>query len=177
MPSIDLTMRQKALLRALVDLHDESEDTIRSEEIAEQIDRNPGTIRNQMQSLRDLQLVEGIPGPKGGYKPTATAYETLEIQQIDDPKSVPLQREGEDIEGVIVEGVDLSSIHHPDLCRAEVRIQGAIDGFHEDDAVAVGPTPLSKLKIEGSVDGKDDTNNILIIQVDGMVAPAEEPTH
>ena len=28
--------------------------------------RNPGTIRNQMQSLRSLGLVKGVPGPRGG---------------------------------------------------------------------------------------------------------------
>ncbi len=78
---------------------------------------------------------------------------------------------------VIVEGIDLASIHHPDLCRAEVRIQGAIDGFHKGDVVAVGPTPLSKLKIEGHVDGKDDTDNILILRIDDMIVPAEEPAH
>ncbi len=41
----------------------------------------------------------------------------------------------------------------------------------------MGPTPLSKLLIEGTVDGKDDTNNILILRIDDMVAPAEEPAH
>ncbi|WP_114578682.1 Rrf2 family transcriptional regulator [Saliphagus sp. LR7] len=177
MSSIDLTSSQKNILRTLTNLHKDSEDTIKGEEIAEQVDRNPGTIRNQMQSLKALQLVEGVPGPKGGYKPTATAYEALEIQQMDDPASVPLTHEGEDVEGVIIEEIDFSSVHHPVLCRAEVHIQGSIDEFHEDDAVTVGPTPLSKLRIEGRVDGKDDTDNILILQIDDMVAPAGEPTH
>ncbi|MFC4990573.1 Rrf2 family transcriptional regulator [Saliphagus infecundisoli] len=177
MSSIELTPSQKNILRTLTTLHKDSEDTIKGEDIAEQVDRNPGTIRNQMQSLKALQLVEGVPGPKGGYKPTATAYEALEIQQMDDPASVPLTHEGEDAEDVIVEEIDLSSVHHPELCRAEVHIQGAIDAFHEDDSVTVGPTPLSKLKIEGSVDGKDDTDNILILRIDDMVAPAEEPDH
>lgn len=177
MSSIELTPSQKKILRALTNLHKESESAIKGEDIAEQVDRNPGTIRNQMQSLKALQLVEGVPGPKGGYKPTAAAYEALEIQQMDDPASVPLEHEGQPVDDVIVEEIDLSSVHHPELCRAEIHIQGAMGEIHEDDSVIVGPTPLSKLVIEGRVDGKDDTNNILILRIEDMVAPAEEPAH
>ena len=177
MSSIELTPSQKKILRALTNLHNESESAIKGEDIAEQVDRNPGTIRNQMQSLKALQLVEGVPGPKGGYKPTATAYEALEIQQMDEPASVPIEHEGEDLEDVIVEEIDLSSVHHPELCRAEIHVQGAVGGITEGDSVVVGPTPLSKLLIEGTLDGKDDTNNILILRIDEMVAPAEEPEH
>ncbi|WP_306058895.1 Rrf2 family transcriptional regulator [Natronococcus wangiae] len=176
MSSIELTPSQKKILRALTNLHKESEDAIKGEDIAEQVDRNPGTIRNQMQSLKALQLVEGVPGPKGGYKPTAAAFEALEIQQMDDPASVPLEHEGEPVEGIIVEEIDLSSVHHPELCRAEIHMQGTAD-IQEGDSVTVGPTPLSKLVIEGTLDGRDDTNNILILRIDDMTAPAEEPNH
>ncbi|AFZ71445.1 Rrf2 family transcriptional regulator [Natronobacterium gregoryi] len=177
MSSIELTPSQKKILRALTNLHKDSEDAIKGEDIADQVDRNPGTIRNQMQSLKALQLVEGVPGPKGGYKPTAAAYEALEIQQMDDPATIPLEHEGDLIDGVIVEEIDLSSVHHPELCRAEVHMQGTIDDVSEDDAVTVGPTPLSKLVIDGRVDGTDDTNNILILRIESMTAPAEEPEH
>lgn len=177
MSSIELTPSQKKILRALTNLHNESDDAIKGEDIAEQVDRNPGTIRNQMQSLKALQLVEGVPGPKGGYKPTAAAYEALGVQQMDDPASVPLEYEGEPFEDVIIEEIDLSSVHHPELCRAEIHIQGRIDVISEGESVVVGPTPLSKLRITGTVDGKDDTNNILILRIDEMVAPAEEPEH
>ncbi len=177
MSSIELTSSQKKILRALTNLHKKSESAVKGEDIAKQVDRNPGTIRNQMQSLKALQLVEGVPGPKGGYKPTAMAYEALEIQEMDDPASVPIEHEGEPVEDVIVEGIDLSSVHHPELCRAEVHLQGTLGGVAEDDSVVVGPTPLSKLLIEGRVDGKDDTNNILILRIEDMRAPAEEPAH
>ncbi len=95
MSSIELTASQKNTLRALTTLYDESENAVKGKDIAEQVDRNPGTIRNKMQSLKALQLVEGLSGPKGGYKPTAAAYDTLEIQQIDEPASVPLEYEGD----------------------------------------------------------------------------------
>jgi predicted transcriptional regulator len=175
MSSIELTTSQKKILRALVDLYREHEDAVKGEAIADEVGRNPGTIRNQMQSLKALQLVEGVPGPKGGYQPTANAYEALDIQEMDEPAAVPLTHEGEPVENANVEEIDLSSVHHPEKCRAEIHIQGSLRDFSEGDSVVVGPTPLSKLVIEGTVDGKDETSNILILTIDSMRAPAEPP--
>jgi predicted transcriptional regulator len=177
MSSIELTASQKKILRALTDLYRETEQAVKGEDIAEEVDRNPGTIRNQMQSLKALQLVEGVPGPKGGYKPTANAYEALDIHEMDEPATVPLFHDGKPVEGANVEEVDLSSVHHPEKCRAEIHVQGSVRDFHEGDSVTVGPTPLSKLVIEGTLDGKDDTSNILILRIDSMEAPAEPPEH
>ncbi len=177
MSSIELTPSQKTILTALINLHGETEDAVKGEDIADEVDRNPGTIRNQMQSLKALQLVEGVPGPKGGYKPTATAYEALDIQRMDEPASVPLAHEGETVEDANISEINLSSVHHPELCRAEIHLQGSSRDIHEGDDITVGPTPLSKLLIKGTVDGKDDTNNILILQLNEMIAPAEEPEH
>jgi predicted transcriptional regulator len=41
----------------------------------------------------------------------------------------------------------------------------------------VGPTPLSKLRIDGIVDGTDDTNDIIVLRIEEMRAPADEPAH
>jgi len=177
MSSIELTSSQKTILTALINLHRETEDAVKGEDIAEEVDRNPGTIRNQMQSLKALQLVEGVPGPKGGYKPTANAYEALDVDQMDEPAAVPLLHNGEPVDTANVGEIDLSSVHHPDLCRAEIHVQGSVREFHEGDEVRVGPTPLSKLVVDGTVDGKDDTDNILILRIDDMRAPAEQPEH
>ena len=179
MSSIELTSSQKTILQELINLFRESESAVKGEDIAEKVDRNPGTIRNQMQSLKALQLVEGVPGPKGGYKPTATAYDALKIQEMDQAADVPFRHDGDLIEGANVQEIDLTSVHHPELCRAEIKLQGSIADFSEGDAISVGPTPLSKLLIEGSLEGKDDTTNSLILTIDEMVAPAgdEEPEH
>jgi hypothetical protein len=175
MSSIELTPSQRTILSALVNLHGEAESAVKGEAIAEEVDRNPGTIRNQMQSLKALQLVEGVPGPKGGYKPTARAYEALELQRMDEPAAVPLSRDGQRIEGVNVESIDLTSVHHPEKCRAEVSVQGSISDIHEGDVLRVGPTPLSKLVVDGTVEGKDAAENVVILTITEMVAPAEEP--
>ena len=71
----------------------------------------------------------------------------------------------------------LSSVHHPNLCRAEIRIRGSVRDFHEGDSIKVGPTPLSKLVVEGTVEGKDETSNILILEIDDMRAPVGSPSH
>ncbi|MFD1515320.1 HTH domain-containing protein [Halomarina rubra] len=177
MSSIELTSSQKEILQELINLYSISERAVKGEDIADQTDRNPGTIRNQMQSLKALQLVEGVPGPKGGYKPTATAYEALEIQNLDEPAEVPLFHNGERVPDANVQEIDLTSVHHPDLCRAEIRLHGSINEFHKGDTVTVGPTPRSKLLIEGEVDGKDETSNVLVVSTTSMEAPAGEPEH
>lgn len=177
MSSIELTASQKTILTALLNLYRDREQAVKGEDIAEEVDRNPGTIRNQMQSLKALQLVEGVPGPKGGYKPTASAYEALDVEQLEQPAEVPLFLNDERLENANVEQIDLTSVHHPDHCRAEVSIRGSVRDFHEGDEVRVGPTPLSKLVIHGVVDGKDETNGVVILQIVGMEAPVEEPEH
>lgn len=177
MSSIELTPSQKNILQELVNLYKGSESAVKGEDIADKVDRNPGTIRNQMQSLKALQLVEGVPGPKGGYKPTANAYDALQIQDMEDAARVPLRHNGDLLEDANVEEIDLTSVHHPEKCRAELQLQGSIADFHEDDSVTVGPTPLSKLQIIGTLAGKDDTSNKLILTIDDMRAPAGEPEH
>ena len=177
MSSIELTSSQKTILTALINLYREQDGAVKGETIAAEVDRNPGTIRNQMQSLKALQLVEGVPGPKGGYKPTATAYDALQIQEIDHAADVPLFHGGELVEEANVEEIDLTSVHHPEKCRAEIQLRGSVASFHEGDSVTVGPTPLSKLRIDGTMEGKDDTNNTLILTIDDMAAPTEEASH
>ncbi|PSQ14674.1 TrmB family transcriptional regulator [Halobacteriales archaeon QS_7_68_65] len=173
MSSIELTDSQRKILQELVDLYRESESAVKGESIAEMVDRNPGTIRNQMQSLKALQLVEGVPGPKGGYKPTANAYSALDIQEMDEPETVPLTHNGEPVENANVQEIDLISVHHPEKCRAEIHLQGSVREFHDGDSVTVGPTPKSHLVIEGDIDGTVDTDNVLVLNTTGMQAPAE----
>ena len=171
MSSIELTESQKTILQELVDLHRDSESAVKGEAIAEQIDRNAGTIRNQMQSLKALQLVEGVPGPKGGYKPTSEAYNALDIEDMDKPATIPLSHNGEPIDEQVVQEIHLMSVHHPEKCRAEVRVQGSVRDFHEGDSITIGPTPKSSLAITGTIDGVVDSDNKLIIRTETMEAP------
>jgi predicted transcriptional regulator len=175
MSAIQLTSSQRRVLRSLVNLADNTDRPVCGREIAEAIDRNPGTVRNQMQSLRNLQLVEGIPGPKGGYVPTEEAYETLGVERMEDAASTPVEREGNPIDGVTVEEIDLSSVANPELCRAELVVRGPLGTFDAGDHVTVGPTPATGLQITGTVDAANVDGNTLLVRVDEMEAPNGEP--
>ena len=80
-----LTSVQKETLQTLINLYENSDgNSVKGEDIAKVMNRNPGTIRNLMISLRSLSLVKGVPGPRGGYKPTIEAYHSLNIS-VSDP--------------------------------------------------------------------------------------------
>lgn len=154
MSSIELTASQKTILRALVDLYTQEESAVKGEKVAEEVDRNPGTIRNQMQSLKALQLVEGVPGPKGGYRPTTNAFEALEIEQIDSPAVVPVTLNGDPVENVNVQNIDLTTVFNPDLCRAEIQVRGSVKDFHEGIRFPSAPHPSrSYASMAGSTPG------------------------
>ena len=98
MVMVELTVIQREILSALINLFREKGRAVKGEEISERIDRNPGTVRNQMQSLKALGLVEGVPGPKGGYKATSTAYQALNMTHMDSEADVAFYRNGERIQ-------------------------------------------------------------------------------
>lgn len=181
MSVLELTTRQRKLLEVVIHLHRRTGDTVKSDEIAEMIDRDPGTVRNQMPGLTALGLVESDPGPSGGYAPTAAAYGALGFEPVEsieaaqETESVPLVHDGTRVDGVTVLEIDLVSVHHPAACRAEIHLQGSIIPYHTGDRVVVGPTAGTDLVVEGTVIGKDEVNNCIILAVEGMRAPADRP--
>jgi predicted transcriptional regulator len=94
---------------------------------------------------------------------------------MDETASIPLVLDGDALEDVNVDGIDLTTVHHPDLCRAEIHVLGSLSDFKEGDDVGVGPTPLSSLVIDGTVEAKDETNNVVILRIDDMRAPDPDP--
>ena len=169
--ALELTQIQKDILYALITLYKKrAGSSVKGEEIAELINRNPGTVRNQMQALRALGLVEGVPGPKGGYRPTAKAYEMLAITKPEESVRVPITVNDEVFDDLSVEEIDLTSISHPDVCQARVRIIGDIKKISPGDRVVIGPTPVNELMVYGKVTGRDDTENTIVIDIDKIVA-------
>ncbi len=159
-----LTSVQKEILQSLINLYQASEgDSIKGEDIAEVMNRNPGTIRNQMQSLRSLGLVKGVPGPHGGYKPTVEAYHSLNISVSDKDSEVPLYKDGKQLEGVSVARIEFTSVPKPTGCEAVVKVLGNIKDIRLGDIVRVGPTPVNNLGVIGRIVGRDDMENILLI--------------
>ncbi len=158
-----LTSVQKEILQSLINLYRNADASIKGEEIAEIMHRNPGTIRNQMQSLRSLGLVKGVPGPRGGYKPTIKAYHTLNVQPSDNQSLVPIFRDGKKVRDITVSQIEFTSITHPGECEAAIKAVGNIKYLNLGDEIRIGPTPVNKLIVDGIVVGRDDMDNILLL--------------
>lgn len=159
-----LTSVQKEILQTLTNLYQTSNGkSIKGEDIADVMSRNPGTIRNQMQSLRSLSLVKGVPGPRGGYKPTIEAYHTLNISVTDDESKVPMFKDGKKIEDVSVARIEFTSIPNPGECEAAIKVLGNIKSLDLGDTVRIGPTPVNNLGVIGEIVGRDDMDNILLL--------------
>lgn len=160
-----LTSVQKEILQTLINLYQSSDGkSIKGEDIAEVMNRNPGTIRNQMQSLRSLSLVKGVPGPRGGYKPTIEAYHSLNISISDKEKKVPIYRNDERLKDISVAKIEFTSVPQPDECEAAIKVLGSIKDLNLGDTIRIGPTPVNNLGIMGEIVGRDDMDNILLVE-------------
>jgi hypothetical protein len=167
---MDLSLIQKDILITLITLYHQHSHPIKGEEIAEVIRRNPGTVRNQMQALKAIGLVDGIPGPKGGYNPTAKAYKELNLEHSGGEYDVRISRDGEVVPGVKVVEVAFTTLCHPDICQASIRVIGSLRVFEIGDNITIGPTPVNKLLIRGEVYGKDEASQSLLISTYEMIS-------
>jgi predicted transcriptional regulator len=159
-----LTSVQKEILQTLINLYQSSKGkSIKGEDIAEVMARNPGTIRNQMQSLRSLGLVKGVPGPRGGYKPTIEAYHSLNISVSDEDSKVPIYKNDERLEEVSVAKIEFTSVPQPSECEAAIKVLGSIKDLNLGDMIKIGPTPVNNLGVMGEIVGRDDMDNILLV--------------
>ena len=159
-----LTSVQKEILQTLINLYQSSDGkSIKGEDIAEVMNRNPGTIRNQMQSLRSLGLVKGVPGPRGGYKPTIEAYHSLNISISDNEAKVPIYKNDERLNNISVAKIEFTSVPQPGECEAAIKVLGSIKDLNLGDTIKLGPTPVNNLGIIGEIVGRDDMDNILLV--------------
>jgi predicted transcriptional regulator len=146
---------------------------VKADEIAAGIDRNPGTIRNAMQGLKSLGLVESVKGPRGGYRPTDAAFETLERDDFDDEETVTLSQDYERV-SVTVDEITFPNVFHADECTAHVHFQQSVPKLSDGDPIAVGPTPLSGLVVAGQVKAVNETADDVLVDVAVMEAPLDE---
>ena len=159
-----LTSVPKEILQTLINLYQSSNGkSIKGEDIAEVMGRNPGTIRNQMQSLRSLGLVKGVPGPRGGYKPTIEAYHSLNISVSDRDSKVPIYKNGKRLEDISVAKIEFTSVPQPTECEAAIKVLGSIKDLNLGDVIRIGPTPVNNLGVMGEIVGRDDMDNILLV--------------
>lgn len=174
---MDLSLIQKDILITLISLYHQYSHPIKGEEIAEIIRRNPGTVRNQMQTLKVLGLTDGVPGPKGGYHPTARAYSELNLSSESTNIDVPISRNGTICEGIRVNEIAFTTLTHADLCHALIKIIGNVHAFEIGDNITIGPTPVNKLLIKGEIFGKDEVSSSLLISTTEMTSLPKKPIH
>jgi predicted transcriptional regulator len=167
---MDLSLIQKDILITLITLYHQHSHSIKGEEIADVIRRNPGTVRNQMQALKTIGFVDGVPGPKGGYIPTALAYKELNMSLTEGDYDVRISRNGEVVKGAKVTEIDFTTLCHPDVCHAVIKLIGSAKLFEIGDQITIGPTPVNKLVIKGEVFGKDEAEQSLLISTSEMVS-------
>jgi len=172
---MDLSLIQKDILITLITLYHQHSHPIKGEEIAEVIKRNPGTVRNQMQALKAIGLVDGIPGPKGGYNPTAQAYRALNLDISGKEYDVKISRNGEVVQGVKVVEIAFTTLCHPDICQANAKLIGSVKVFEIGDQITIGPTPVNKLLIRGEVYGRDEVSQTLLISIFEMISLPKKP--
>jgi predicted transcriptional regulator len=167
---MDLSLIQKDILITLITLYHQHSHSIKGEEIADVIRRNPGTVRNQMQALKTIGLVDGVPGPKGGYIPTVLAYRELNLSIGEGDYDVSISRNGEIVKGAKVTEIDFTTLCHPDVCHAVIKLFGSAKLFEIGDQITIGPTPVNKLVIKGEVFGKDEVEQSLLISTSEMIS-------
>jgi predicted transcriptional regulator len=166
---LKLTAVQREILQALIDLHYTTRGAVQGKDIAGKLKRHPGTIRNQMVALRALGLVEGVSGPRGGYYPTSEAFSALDMEDLKEEARVPIYLDDKLIQDVTVVDIGLTSISDPKKCRASVHVKGTLRDLNIGDIITVGPTPVQKLVIKGGVLGRDDINNVLVLDIMEML--------
>ena len=172
---MELTPVQRDILTALINIYRKEDRAVKGEEIAGLIDRNPGTVRNQMQSLKVLNLVEGVPGPKGGYKATGSAYDALSLDTTGDVVVVPIVKNGVVVDGATASEIVFNKVMLSHECGGTVRILGNVKDFNVGDEIRIGPTPVNKLYIRGDVTGRDDTMSRLIFHVKELISVPRIP--
>lgn len=166
-----LTSVQKEILQSLINLYRKSKCTsVKCESIAELMGRNAGTIRNQMQSLRSLGLVQGVPGPRGGYKPTLEAYHTLNIENDPCEIHVPIFVNGKSVSDISVNKIEFTNILRPGACEATITVLGDIKQLDLDNQIKIGPTPVNNLTVFGTIIGRDDVDNALLLKTEGILS-------
>lgn len=166
---------QREVLTALVELYEKNRRVIKGREIAEIVNKGDGTIRNMMPPLKTMQLIEAIPGPKGGYLPTYKAYECVRLTPVTGKVTlVPAYRTGKKLDFTVT-NIEFLDISLPEAAKALVRASGNLACVDVGDVIHLGPATESRLIIEGKVVGRDDLHKEILLTVSSMISIPEIP--
>ncbi len=118
-----------------------------------------------------MGLVEGIPGPTGGYKPTAEAFDAIDRQQMDEAESVVVAHDYDRVD-VTVEEITLHERSRPGEVPRPVALRVRAD-FSEGRRI-LGPTPIDARRRRDVV-AVDESNSEILLDVAKIEGPVEEP--
>ena len=146
---------QKDIISTVVRTHRMNGLALKSSQIAKSVKRSEGTIRNQMQNLRALGLVESRTGPYGGYIPTSLAYEVLNFEKskMDIPVYKNEENTGALLNQLIITSSNMGKLH----------ILGDTHDFEIGDEIKIGS---KNLIFSGTIVGRDSSNNTLLTSID-----------
>jgi predicted transcriptional regulator len=170
----NLSLTQREILLALIELYNKTKSMIKSKEVADMIGKDEGTVRNIILSLKVLGLVESKPGPNGGYMPTLKAYEYVKnpsISPVYDKLSIYKGLMEVDVK---VSNIEIIDITNPKGNRVLLKVTGDLRKLKIGETIRIGPTPYTRLVIEGIILHIDETRKEVIIDVSRMVSIPKE---
>jgi len=153
-----LTRARFKILKALVSIYSRKSEAVRGEEIAELVNVAPATVRFHMQVLKALGLVEGVPGAKGGYRPTYKAYEVLSSRKSH-KNDAKVFVNGEEMD-IKIKEVRLASLSNPNAEKAVIRLEQEA-GLSKGDRISIRTESLA---IEGRVSGFGDGGVVVDVE-------------
>jgi len=164
-----LTIAQREVLELLVELYDKHKRMIRSKELAHELNKEESSIKNAISTLKALGFVESKSGPEGGYIPTTKGREFLRTPVSLSYEVIKLYVNGiiSKLSVVEVEFLDLMSVVES---RAILRIIGNLHNINVGDKVRFGPTPITRLVVEGVVIEKNPLRREIIISITTMAS-------
>ncbi|WP_415383372.1 HTH domain-containing protein [Halosimplex sp. TS25] len=171
--SIDLREVQRQLLTTLVNQYQQQESPVKADALAELLNRDTGTIRNKMPQLTSLGLVEGVPGPGGGYEPTEKGFEALDRDPDAEREATRVTHEFERVDAT-VENISFTNVNHPTDCRAWIEFQTALPHVDVGDPIIIGPTADTQLVIAGEIHSLHDRGSRISLDIRKLEAPFAE---
>jgi predicted transcriptional regulator len=105
---------------------------------------------------------------------TGHAYDVLKLDGTDDTVIVPVVRNKAVVPGVSASEILFSKVAKSNECDGAVRIIGNIRDFQMGGDIQVGPTPVNKLYLRGTMAGRDDVMSRILLKVVEIISNAQE---
>lgn len=87
----------------------------------------------------------------------------MNISVSDEDSKVPIYKNDQRIEDISVAKIEFTSVPQPSECEAAIKVLGSIKDLNLGDTIRIGPTPVNNLGVMGTIVGRDDMDNILLV--------------